>query len=83
MLYFNTLLKLCHFLEYFSLFSCENQMKTFYMIETVNVRMSQYEIFSPKTAWMLDNWKKLKSDKKWSRGGLKGGLFVRRGESYS
>lgn len=38
MLYFNTLLKLCHFLEYFSLFSCENQMKTFYMIETVNVR---------------------------------------------
>lgn len=38
MLYFNTLLKLCHFLEYFSLFSCENQMKTFCMIETVNVR---------------------------------------------
>lgn len=38
MLYFNTLLKLCHFLEYCSLFSCENQMKTFYMIETVNVR---------------------------------------------
>ena len=27
-------------------------MKTFYMVEAVNCVMSQYEIFSPKTAWM-------------------------------